>query len=352
MTRIAPGNRFTCLLLVAVVGLFKCPAQVAPPPAAVPAGAATPVSLSATATPYRAAWQQRFTLGPGDSLNLSLFEVPNTTYPEVVIGPDGRISFLQARDVVAAGLTIDELRAKLDETLSKYYQTPRTVITPAAFRSKRYFVLGAVVNRGVYAFDRPMTVIEALARAGGLETGMYGARTVEVADLAHSFLVRNNQRMPVDFERLFQQGDLSQNIPLEPGDYLYFASSDANQIYVLGEVGAPGVALFAPRTTAVTAITTSGGFTERAFKSRVLVVRGSLNHPQTFVVNTSDILAGKERDFPLQAKDIVYVSANPWVKAVDLLDMATRAFLQGMTVEWTTLNIGPIITSPLLPSIK
>jgi protein involved in polysaccharide export with SLBB domain len=298
--------------------------------------------------PHRAPWQQRFALGPGDLLNLSLFDQPETARTEVPVGPDGRLTFLQARDVVAAGLTIDELRTRVDEALEPYYQNPRTVITPAVYRSKRYFVLGAVAGRGVYPFDRPLTVIEALARAGGLDTGLYDQRPVELADLPRSFLVRNGQRVPVDFERLFQQGDLSQNVPLEPDDYLYFASADANEIYVFGEVGAPGVVAFAPRTTVIAALTARGGFTPGSFRQRILVIRGSLDHPQTFVVNVSKVLAAKEQDFKLQPRDIIYVSANPWVKVEDLLNTALRAFLQGMIVQWTTMHIGPFITTPLI----
>ena len=189
--------------------------------------------------------------------------MPDTAQTEVPIGPDGRISFLQARDIMAAGLTIDELRAKMDEALAKFYQNPRTIITPAAFHSKKYIVLGAVVTKGVYTFDRPLSVIEALARAGGLQTGLYGRDTVELADLGHSFLVRNGQRVPVDFERLFQRGDLSQNVPLEPDDFLYFALASANEIYVLGQVTSPGVAAFLPRTSAMSVIAARGGFTPR-----------------------------------------------------------------------------------------
>src|SRR5947208_3425759 len=84
--------------------------------------AAPNLSLSVRAPDHRAAWQQRLTLGPGDALNLSLFEMPETARTEVPITPDGRITFLQARDVLADGLTIDELRTKLDAVLGKFYQ--------------------------------------------------------------------------------------------------------------------------------------------------------------------------------------------------------------------------------------
>ena len=166
---------------------------------------------------------------------------------------------------------------------------------------------------------------------------------VELADLQRSFLVRNGERVPVDFERLFQRGDLSQNIPLQPDDYLYFALASANEIYVLGEVMSPGVQVFAANPSAISAITFGGGFTMRSFKSRVLVVRGSLDHPQTFVVDTAAILAGKSPDFKLQPRDIVYVSRNPWVVAGEMLDTAAKAFVQAFTVQATSLHMPALI---------
>jgi protein involved in polysaccharide export with SLBB domain len=288
------------------------------------------------------------TLGPGDTLNLALFGMAETAQREVPVGPDGRITFLQARDIMAEGATIDELKKAIDEALGKFYQNPRVIITPAAFRSKRYYMLGAVTGRGVFPLDRPLTIVEALARSGGLETGLYERNTVEMTDLAHSFIARGNRRLDVDFERLFQRGDLSQNVLLEPDDYIYFALANANEIYVLGEVGTPGVAAYLPRTTVIGAIAARGGFTIRAWRNRVLVVRGSLAQPQTFVVDTKEILSGKAPDFKLQSKDIVYVSQSPWVRAQEVIDTAATAFIQGMVVGTATRKVGPWITEPLI----
>ncbi|HEX4343705.1 MAG TPA: SLBB domain-containing protein, partial [Verrucomicrobiae bacterium] len=218
-----------------------------------------------------------------------------------------------------------------------------------AYNSKHYYLLGAVTGKGAYTLDRPLTIIEAVGRAGGLETGMYERNTVELADLSHSFLVRNNERVPVDFEKLFQNGDLSQNIALEPDDYLYFASANANQIYLLGELASPGPQIYSPHTTIIAAITGHGGFLPKAYKSRVLVVRGSLNKPDKVIVNVADILAGRSKDFLLEPGDIVYVSPRPWAKAEDLLDNATMAFIQAALVTYTGSRVGPFITHPVLP---
>ena len=303
-------------------------------------------SLSATASPsQRAPWQQRLTLGPGDVLNFALFVNDEATQSRnnVVIGPDGRVSYLQAQDILASGLTVDELRAKFDSVLTNLYRLPRTIITPVAIYSKKYFVLGAVVNRGVFTFNRPVTIIEAIASAGGLATGVLDRNAVELADLAHSFLVRGGQRVPLDFEKLFQQGELSQNITLEPNDYLFFASASDNEVYILGAVLQPGPMAFAANIGAVGAIASRGGFAPKGYKSRVLVIRGSLASPQTFVVNTLDVLGGKAPDFRLQSKDIVYVSERPWAKAETLLDEGARAFISAVIVTYTGDKLGPFI---------
>ena len=337
------------LMAVAVAGLFCLrPGETRAAEATATSAPPKPnPSFSASNSGKRAPWQERLTLGPGDVLNFSLFETNVETNElaraEVVIGPDGRVNYLQAENVMATGLTIDELRTKFDTELTKYYRNPLTIITPVAYHSKRYVVLGAVPAGGVFTMDRPMTVIEAVARAGGLDAGLHEQNTVELADLSRSFLARNQQRVSVDFEGLFQRGDLAQNVVLEPDDYLYIGQASANEIYVLGQVVNPGVLAFKSKPTVISAISSRGGFAGGAFKSRVLVVRGSLTHPETIVVNVSEILAGKSPDFKLQQKDIVYVSVSPWTKAAEIIDTAAKAFISAFTVTYTGIHVNTSI---------
>ena len=249
------------------------------------------------------------------------------------------------------GLTVDEMRAKLDGILAKYYHNPHTEAMPVTWRSKRYCILGAVMDRGIYILDRPLTIIEAVARARGVATGLYEHNTVELADMPRAFIIRNGKRLPVEFDKLFNQGDLSQNILVEPGDYMYFPAGSANEVYLLGSVVSPGALGLASETTLIGLLTVRGGFKPTAYRQHVLIVRGSLQHPQTFVVNVAAILAGKEKDFTLLPKDIIYVSDKPWQRAEDLLQMALSSFVQTMTATWTGNNIGPLITHPLLPNL-
>ncbi|MFN3408674.1 MAG: SLBB domain-containing protein [Limisphaerales bacterium] len=294
-----------------------------------------------------AVWTGKFTLEAGDVVNIRLYGVEGSERTGVTIGPDGRLSYLQAADVLVAGLTVDELRARLDEELGKFIRNARTVVTPVAYNSKKYYVLGAVQRKGVFPFTRPLTLIEAIANAGGLQTGLYNQKAVELADLQRSFLVRRGERVKVDFEKLFQHGDLKQNIALEPGDFLYFPPASLNEVYVLGEVVTPGVVPFVASGTAISAVTQCGGFTSRAYRQKVLVVRGSLNQPETFVVNAKDILEGRAPDFKLQSRDIVFIAEKPWARAEELLDLAGSAFLQAMTVTHVNTHLDPIIENPL-----
>ena len=304
------------------------------PPPDADATNETHYSFSVVSPDQRADWEKNLTLGPGDVLSFALYGEPTLTRTEVAIGPDGRISYLEAQDVLASGLTVDGLRQRMDEALGKYRRSPRTIITPIAYKSKKYYVLGKVVQRGVYTLDKPTTVLEALARAKGIESGQVDYDIVDVADLQRAFLMRHNQRIPIDFEKLFGSGDLSQNVQIEPGDYLYFPSADVKQVYVLGEVGLPGPVTYRPELTMLGAISARGGFNEKAFKSHVLVVRGSLNHPQTFVTGlgtTSETM----NDFKLQPNDIVYVSWRPFYRGEQLLDLAATAFVQATVAGWT-----------------
>ena len=308
----------------------------------------TKPSFSVLTSRRRAPWQERFTLGPGDVLNFSLLGQKELARHAISIGPDGRVNYLQAQDIMAAGLTVDELRAKMDEALAVYYRAPRTIITPAMFNSKKYFLLGSVVQKGVFTLDRPTTIIEAIARARGLETGLQDRNLVEIADLQRTFLVRQGQRMPVDFEKLFLRGDLSQNVPLEPDDYLYFPPADLKEVYVLGEVRTPGVVPHTPVTSTLGVIAARGGFTDRAWKKRILIVRGSLNQPETFVVDGSAVLSALTKDFKLEPRDIVYVHYRPWIKAEELLDTAVSAFVQAAVITWTGGHVGPLIRHPII----
>jgi protein involved in polysaccharide export with SLBB domain len=293
-----------------------------------------------------ASWRSRYELGPGDVINFSLFGRPELDRPGFRIAPDGTVSYLQAQNINLSGLSLDEARLAIEQGLLTHFRSPRVIITPQEIGSKRFTILGKVINRGVVTLERPITLVEAVANAGGLETGLFEQNTVELADLDRSFISRHGQRLPVDFRRLLSEGDMSLNIEIEPNDFIYIASTISNNYYVLGAVAMPGVQGLTPDATVISAISRRGGFTDRAWTNRVLVVRGSFTQPKTFVIHVKDVLAAKENDFKLEPKDIVYVADRPWTLVSDILQGALSAFVSSAATNWVNLNVPPLLTSP------
>jgi protein involved in polysaccharide export with SLBB domain len=310
------------------------------------------LALAAHASEPGAMWTRHYTLGPGDVLDFSLFGRPDLTRVDLFIEPDGNISYLQAVGIHAEGLTVDELRAKLEDCLSTYYKHPRVMIAPKELHSKKYFILGKVESAGAYPMDHPVTLVEAVAQAKGVELGLVEDKTVELCDYAHSFLLRHGRHMAVDFQRLFVDGDTSQNIVLEPDDYIYMASAISNNIFVLGEVNAPGSQGYDPNLSVTGAIASRGGFTQAAYRDRVLVLRGSIEHPEHFVIDINKTLRGLQCDFRLQPKDVIYVNCRPWQFAEELLDTAIAAFTTAATTTWTSYSLPALLSRPIFPALR
>ncbi|MCC5789300.1 MAG: polysaccharide biosynthesis/export family protein [Opitutales bacterium] len=287
----------------------------------------------------RADWQRGLTLGPGDMLQISLVGYPELTRDPIVIQSNGQIGFLEVHTLQAAGLSVDELRSNLDEALGEFRRSPRTMVVPTAYESKKYYMLGRIARTGTYSLNRPLTIVEAVARAEGFQTGLTGSGHGELVDLSRSFLVRDGERYDVDFKELFAAGNLEHNILVEPNDYFYFPPVRMQEVYLLGAFERQGPVEFTEGLSVVRAVATRGGLTRRAWKQKILLVRGSLGDPETFHVSIKDVLDGKEADVPLMAGDIIYVSERPWIRAEQLLDDVVSAFAQTVTIHWTSNNI-------------
>lgn len=294
-------------------------------------------------------WATAYRLGPGDVIDIRFYGRPALTREGTSVAPDGTITYLGVTGFSVAGLTIEETRGRLEKAISDFYKNPRLIVIPSALSSKSYTLMGMVKMSGIFPLDTPMTLIEAIARSGGTTSGLFDRRYVDLADLGRSFLLRGNRKVEVDFQRLMLKGDMSQNVPLEPGDYIHIASALANDYFVLGSVIKPGREGFTENATVMSAIAKRGGFQPNAFRERVLVVRGSLSKPVVTVVNADAVLKGGGKDELLQPKDIVFVSSRPWFRAEEIADAAVIAFLQSSVATWTGYNAPVIFRNGVLP---
>lgn len=265
-----------------------------------------------------------FRLGPGDKVDIEVMG-DLSTRASVVVGPDGKIYYYMLPGLDVWGLTLPAARERLGEELKKYIrEKPVVSLTLRSVASQRVWVLGRVNSPGVYTLGAPTTLLDAVAQAGGLSSSAPtaalaasggvnrpGANSSEAADLSRSFLIRRGHVVPVDFQRLLRDGDFSQNVYLQPDDFIFLPSLRSAQVHILGAVMQPHSERITGSLTVVQAIALSGGSAHEACLSNVAILRGSLAQPQIAIVAVDAILHGQAPDVRLEPGDIVFVPYAP-----------------------------------------
>jgi protein involved in polysaccharide export with SLBB domain len=155
----------------------------------------------------------------------------------------------------------------------------------------------------------------------------------ELADLDRSFLIRAGKLMPVDFARLLRQGDISQNIYLQPDDFIYLRGASAKEVYVLGAVTQPRAVAWSPNLGVVGAVASAYGTIKYAYMHNVAVVRGSLSQPQIAIVDYKGVLKGETQDMALQPGDIVYVPFSPYRYIEKYLELVLNTFVSAAAIN-------------------
>ncbi|HTG43135.1 MAG TPA: polysaccharide biosynthesis/export family protein [Verrucomicrobiae bacterium] len=277
-----------------------------------------------------------FRLGPGDKVEIEIMGDNSVTNSRALtqVGPDGKIYYYLLPGIDVWGMTLRDAEETLKNELKQYLPAPQMFVSMQlrAIDSTRVWVLGRVANAGIYPMATPMTVLEAVALAGGTMTSSSSGTTEDLADLSNSFVVRNGERLPVNFARLLQEGDMSQNIYLEPDDFIYFPSSASRDIYVLGAVRSPK-AVPRQHNNLIGAIADAGGAVKNAYLSHVAVVRGSLDNPKIAIVDYNDIVRGKAPNVLLEPRDIVYVPFSPYRYLTKYLDLILTTFVRAVAIN-------------------
>jgi protein involved in polysaccharide export with SLBB domain len=274
-----------------------------------------------------------FRLGPGDWIEIE--DLGNVGVREAfLVGPDGKIYYNLLPGVSVWGLTLTETKELLERDLSRYIRVrPELGVSLKAVGSKRVWILGSVQAPGVYPVATPLTVLEALSLAGGV--ALLPGSSTGMPDLQNSFIMRQGVMLHVDFHRLISRGDLTQNIYLQPDDFVFLRTSTARNVYVLGAVSAPNIIPYSDQLSVLSAIASAGGTLEYARVGQVAIVRGSLNSPRIALLDYKSISRGGSADYKLQPGDIVYV---PFVAYRRLALLAEE--LISTVVRTTAINEG------------
>ena len=149
---------------------------------------------------------------PGDTLQVSVWKEQDLQ-GEILVRPDGGMTFPLAGEIAAAGHTVDEIRATLQGRLAKYIPDPVVTVIVKTAAGSRIFVVGKVNRPGDFALIRPMDVMQALGLAGGV---------TPFADVNAIRILRRDgdheQVFRFRYDEVRRGRELSQNILLHSGD--------------------------------------------------------------------------------------------------------------------------------------
>ncbi|CAB3734889.1 MULTISPECIES: polysaccharide biosynthesis/export family protein [Achromobacter] len=281
--------------------------------------------LVGTVEPYR--------IGPGDILSIVVWDhpelvLPTQTYaigtgvtelimgdtasgiPGYTVSSTGYIQFPYAGLLKVAGLTELQARNLIVNSSGKYIQDPQITVRVLGYRSKRVYVEGEVKLPGTVAInDIPMTLLEAVNRAGGL---------LPTADRSAVYVIRDGRRTRVNLPALIERGQDLNQVMLKSGDIVRVTPRDDSKVFVMGEVFLPTTVVMRDGRMSLTeALGMAGGPNQlTADASQIFVVRSTEEAmPLVFHLNSKSPQAlAVGAKFELEPKDVVFVDTAALVR--------------------------------------
>ncbi len=292
---------------------------------------------------------EAYTIGRGDVLQITVWDHPELALaqgaspqaaprtadapPGFVVDQDGTLQFPFAGRFPVAGSTVEQVQAQLARRLDKTFNDPQVTVRIASFRAKQVYIEGEVHTPGSQALnDIPMTIYDAIGRAGGFSS---------TADQSRIVLVRDGIERRVDLVEMAEQGRNPSKIVLRNGDLVRVLSRDDSGVFVMGEVNKPVTALPMRdgRLTLSDAIAQAGSLNANtADAAQLYVVRGMQGEqPQVFHLDAhSPVAMVLANQFQLKPKDIVYVDGNALVRFSRVLSLLLPAINAGLTTAIAT----------------
>ncbi len=256
------------------------------------------------------AFVRAYRIGPGDLLELKVFEVKELDQT-VRVSEDGSITLPLVGRVMVEGLTQEGVVQKLTELLqAKYVKNPQVTIFIKEYKNQQVAVIGAVEKAGSYELVGRKNLLQIISMAGGLK------------DTAGNeiFILREgpdgqSSTIPIDLKELMVNSNPALNVPIEPNDVINVPVDREIRVFVMGRVTRPGAvkAKLSEGITLLQAIADAGGLAEGAKESSITVTRkDKAGKEQKIKVNLKDIIKGKKKDIKLQEGDVVFVPESFW----------------------------------------
>ena len=186
-------------------------ATATPPPAPFCTSGSTAAPTVVRSTTGSRPWnEQDYRLGPGDKLRVEVYGEPQL-WQALQIRPDGKITLTLIGDVMAAGRTSLELRDALATSLKSYVNNPAVTVIVQEALANQIDVAGEVASPGQQVLMGPVTILQAISRAGGLK---------EFARTGSIYVLRQSPAGPQRIDANYKDA-LKGKVPpmvLQPGD--------------------------------------------------------------------------------------------------------------------------------------
>lgn len=298
---------------------------------------------ASTATELYAA-SKAYTLGAGDVLQIVVWDHPELAVATgaqstaqarpadapmgFVVDQSGNVQFPYAGDVKAAGSDVAQFREQIVKQLSHVYRNPQVTVRIVSFRAKQMYLDGEVRSPGAQPInDKPMTLFEAISRAGGFSAQ---------ADQSRMVLVRDGVSYPLNLAEMLEYKQDPSRIVLKDGDFLRVQSRDDSGVFVMGEINKPATALPMKngKLSLSDALSQAGSLNPASSDAaKVYVLRAAEEDaPHVYRLDASSpvsmLLANQ---FQLQPKDIVYVDSTGLARLSRILVQLLPAINAGLT---------------------
>jgi polysaccharide export outer membrane protein len=258
---------------------------------------------------------ERYTLGPGDLLEVSVFgiEAPNRMSTFVrAVGGDGSLPLPWSDPFQAEGITVEELEETVKAAYrGRYLKEPQVTARVLEYNAKSVVVTGAVRAPGVfYLTENRSSLLEMLAEAGGLENDAGDELLLVRGEAAAPEVI------PVDLRELIDRGNLAANLEVRDGDILTVPPAVEGYVYVLGYVRRPGVYRMqrGQRLDALRAVALGGGLLTTGRASNCVLLRQRPQGQDVYNVDLTRASRGKEPPLYMEPGDVLVVGSSSMAK--------------------------------------
>lgn len=158
--------------------------------------------------------EKNYLIAPGNLLGIKFFHTPDLN-EEVAVRPDGKISLQLIHDIMAAGLTPEQLTAKLKKAYRRQLRNPEIAVIVRSLANQVY-VDGEVGNPGMLTLEGPTTVMQAIASAGGITDRSKMKEVIVIRRRPEKTIV-----ITANLDAVIRGKDTRQDISLLPSDIVY-----------------------------------------------------------------------------------------------------------------------------------